>query len=526
MRAPSRGVDAARSRTADRRTARGTVVAVALGVALVAGACIPPPEGGGSDPDEIAPIAVASVGASAGAAPFTAVFSSAGSADADGEIVEHRWTFGDGTESGEPNPTKVYASPGTYDVTLEVVDDDGLTDTATTFAVTAYNPGDPAALVQFPDLSRSVSLGEDRIAVWTCVVEGGDGPIHDPRDVAEWAQEAVGDYLQTVSRGRYQPVFTGEGLFPADDVADCLPEAEARTEAPFTNVMVVDNGLVGGGYGGPGFVRSDGVGSAPDLPPAESSRGFIVYGGSYSELPSPKVLIHEIGHTLHWPHSYLTPTNQYDNPVDLMSGWTTPMSCSVPGWIYQCEPQHTLALNRWASGWVDPAQVVVHTGGSRTVDLAGPESSGAQLVVAPSVTSSRALVTVEARPKIGHDALLDTGGVAVHVVDQRHAMCDTSHIFDGCPSLWRRQGQGRGAPNTYEHVVLPGQTRTVHGLTISVVGSTATGYRVTVSGAANVAANALQPRPSLVAGFERPRFDNRRGWSIDLPTADPRTATG
>ena len=496
-----------------RRHPRGALLAAAASLAIVAGACTTPPPGGG--PANVAPVAAYTAVASAGEAPFTAQFSSAGSTDSDGAIVEYRWNFGDGTTANEANPAKVYAQPGTYDVSLEVVDDDGASAAVSTLTVTAYVAGDPASLVLFPQLSRSVSLGVDRIGVWSCVVEGAGGPTPVPEQVAAWAQSASDSYFGTVSRGRYQPVFTALGTFAAEGPADCLAGAESRTGAPFTNVMVVDNGLAGGGLGGPGIVYGNGTGAAPTAPPSESSRGFIVWGDSYSGFPNPRVLLHEIGHTLHWPHSYLTPTNQYDNPTDLMSAWTGPQTCTVPGWVYQCEPQHALAFNRWASGWIDPGEVVVHTGGSRTVDLAGPESAGTQLVVAPSVTSSRALVTVEARPKTGFDHILDVGGVAVHLVDQRRAMCDVP-AFDGCPSLWRRQGQAMGAPNTYEHVLQPGQTRTVHGLTITVVASTASGYRVSITGAPVVAADALQPRPALRSGVDRPRPDG--GWSVDLPS--------
>jgi len=47
------------------------------------------------------------------------------SGDPDGEIVRWRWDFGDGTSSDEPNPAHVFPGPGTYEVTLEVEDDQG-----------------------------------------------------------------------------------------------------------------------------------------------------------------------------------------------------------------------------------------------------------------------------------------------------------------------------------------------------------------------------------------------------------------
>lgn len=63
------------------------------------------------------------------------------SRDPDGWIVSWRWDFGDGHTSSERNPSHRYSRPGTYTVTLEVTDDDGLTDTESrTIHVHGLNP--------------------------------------------------------------------------------------------------------------------------------------------------------------------------------------------------------------------------------------------------------------------------------------------------------------------------------------------------------------------------------------------------
>ena len=57
-------------------------------------------------------------------------FSSAGSVDPDGTIVSYRWDFGDGSPlSTAANPTHTYSAVGTYNVSLRVVDDNGVADT-------------------------------------------------------------------------------------------------------------------------------------------------------------------------------------------------------------------------------------------------------------------------------------------------------------------------------------------------------------------------------------------------------------
>jgi PKD repeat protein len=72
----------------------------------------------------IVPVAVAAATPEVGVAPLEVQFSSAGSDDPDGTIVNFAWDFGDGNTSSDPNPTHVYA-PGTYTATLFVVDNEG-----------------------------------------------------------------------------------------------------------------------------------------------------------------------------------------------------------------------------------------------------------------------------------------------------------------------------------------------------------------------------------------------------------------
>jgi PKD repeat protein len=52
-------------------------------------------------------------------------FNSSGSYDPDGEIEEYDWSFGDGTNAMEENPSHIYEASGTYIVILTVKDDEG-----------------------------------------------------------------------------------------------------------------------------------------------------------------------------------------------------------------------------------------------------------------------------------------------------------------------------------------------------------------------------------------------------------------
>jgi nucleoid-associated protein YgaU len=76
------------------------------------------------------PEAVISILPTSSEAGDTVSFSAAGSTDVDGYIKKYAWDFGDGTKGEGVSVTHVYKTPGTYNVTLTVTDDGGLSDSA------------------------------------------------------------------------------------------------------------------------------------------------------------------------------------------------------------------------------------------------------------------------------------------------------------------------------------------------------------------------------------------------------------
>lgn len=88
-------------------------------------------------PDNVTPVAVAGADVTAGATPLTVHFSSAGSADVDGQVALYVWHFGDGTVSNDPNPTHTFNLVGTNTVTLTVFDNAGASRQATLTITTA-----------------------------------------------------------------------------------------------------------------------------------------------------------------------------------------------------------------------------------------------------------------------------------------------------------------------------------------------------------------------------------------------------
>lgn len=127
------------------------------------------------------PVAVAS-GTCSGLA---CAFSGDSSTDADGTIVSHAWTFGDGTNGNGANPTHPYAAAGSYTATLTVTDDRGGQASATT---TVWATAPTTGPIARDDFERDVASGWGTApagGAWTtsagALVTGGRGAVLVPR---------------------------------------------------------------------------------------------------------------------------------------------------------------------------------------------------------------------------------------------------------------------------------------------------------------------------------------------------------
>ncbi len=74
----------------------------------------------------LAPVAVVNASATGGDVPLLVDFSSSGTADLDGTLIDYAWDFGDGNGSHQANPSHTYTIPGAHLATLSVTDDGGL----------------------------------------------------------------------------------------------------------------------------------------------------------------------------------------------------------------------------------------------------------------------------------------------------------------------------------------------------------------------------------------------------------------
>ncbi len=190
------------------------------------------------------------------------------------------------------------------------------------------------------------------------------------------------------------------------------------------------------------------------------------------------VMGHEMGHGFGLPHSsgpYATP---YDSKWDVMS---TGGICSPSHAEFGCLGVHTVAHHMDLMGWIPPSRQYVAIDGSRqsiTLEpLGGPISGDGYLMAkVPIAGSGTEFYTVEARRFVGYDDQTPGEAILINRVDSTRGDRQ-SQVVDP---------DGNGDPNDGAAMWLPGETFTddTHDITISVDGSSPSGFQVTLSSGA------------------------------------------
>lgn len=131
-------------------------------------------------------------------------FSSAGTYDIDGIITEYVWTFGDGTNSTEPNPNHTYVLKGNYTVTLTVKDNHNATTFVSTYADILPKP--PVAQIADIPLVNSGEIIQFTSSSYDSdnnIVEYrwnfGDGSSTSFEENPTHSYESPGDYTVTLT---------------------------------------------------------------------------------------------------------------------------------------------------------------------------------------------------------------------------------------------------------------------------------------------------------------------------------------
>jgi PKD repeat protein len=93
------------------------------------------------------------------------------SSTGDSDIVAWAWEFGDGTQSPDPDPSHRFTEDGEYTVTMDVVDDNGVTSQATGSVTTGTEgPGSGTGEIGMSDLADKAIAAIERSAKGAGVV--------------------------------------------------------------------------------------------------------------------------------------------------------------------------------------------------------------------------------------------------------------------------------------------------------------------------------------------------------------------
>ena len=286
---------------------------------------------------------------------------------------------------------------------------------------------DPLGLIAGYDVTTHYSLGDDLWEVWVCESPDGDLDLSTSQ-LAEVLKSELVPYFDWLSGGRYRPVFkVGDpGVVGAAGFAQCLDAIGDQVEVGLEGVVAIVNRETRFAVGDPGVWVVSRTGDSTLIMPEATffpdSRRSVYVSGMTFATPSDQaqgttpplisIVAHELGHTLWFPHSYRIDPGEYDNPMDIMSD-----NEAAPGLQVG-----TIAINRYAAGWIDQDEVEVYPGeGKVRYVLAPPGVAGTQMLVLRS--GDGGYMTLGARVRKGYDVGLPREGVESYFMDTDSLQC-------------------------------------------------------------------------------------------------------
>lgn len=147
------------------------------------------------------PTARISASPDSGTPSLAVEFDASGSSDSDGTVVGYQWDFDDGASSAAASPTHAFEDPGEYQVSLVVVDDDGLPSPPATATISVS--ADPDSL-SFRDFFNTNTLSEYQIVAGSGQSVSYDGGNDRMRVIAANAGVEVAHNLPAEDEGFFQ----------------------------------------------------------------------------------------------------------------------------------------------------------------------------------------------------------------------------------------------------------------------------------------------------------------------------------
>ena len=251
----------------------------------------------------------------------------------------------------------------------------------------------------YPQTPTYYSLGDLEIAVDIARVPAGasDWPNDDGSRVDMSMAEAVdalnthvAAYFRKISKGKLQMSFVPGVEFQVSGRA--TPQDTENEWLALIGIVGCDQDdpdKPGCKLGKPGALNRFFLNDVKSSSGGSAWNGYADFGLVTLQQAVMPTLVHEIGHAwMFWPHSYTElpwrpdpnkpyqGPNFYSNRHDFMSELTY----RRPNGWYQDMPA-TLAINRYAAGWIEPEDVALHLSDQATYTLAKPLRNGHQFLV-------------------------------------------------------------------------------------------------------------------------------------------------
>ena len=382
---------------------------------------------------------------------------------------------------------------------------------------------DPLGLVSHFDLTSWARESSGVYEVWACERAGGNSPVSGATadDLVNEMRPLIAEYWLQESGGAFEiSLMVGGDVEVNGTESDCFQAVAGQSKGDADAVLILRKNSYSrrwaGGVGTPGsycYTETSFLWCSPGFP-KNDRYAMVDLGVDGEKLPLDSI-VHEIGHTLTFPHSYTGtlsrghPNYEYDNLMDVMSGGGYPHN--MVG---------TIAPNRYAAGWIPDDRVHVHSGGVSRVTLSTNWRSGTQMVALPSGEQGLWL-SLGARES-GRFDWVPKDGVEAYLIDQRPGRCGTSTTGqDTCWGIARvttAYPSNRGGE--LAHVIDVGDSLEWDGVTVVVIDRAPNGFVVEITDGESRSGVVIPPDSSVggsgYAGYFADDDGNAHEMDIDL----------
>ncbi len=174
------------------------------------------------EPDNVAPTAIITINPETGEAPLTVELNASASTDTDGTIASYKWTASDGQTAEGQNAELTFTEIGDYTITLEVTDDKGATNSATSNVKVI-----PEVVIGEYKASGIINDKDGNPIAGVTIQVGDKTVVTDAAGHWEIKDLAEGEYTAIASKAGYQ--FDSKPCVVSNNVKVCQPSIKGES---------------------------------------------------------------------------------------------------------------------------------------------------------------------------------------------------------------------------------------------------------------------------------------------------------